>query len=92
MPVSAATASAWPAWMAALLELVGDLLPPGVLNVVTGKGSVISWIKLVQCLGQEGQLQTLFKPVTASIAVPPVFRRAYWSAPRIRLPAMFTRQ
>jgi DNA-binding XRE family transcriptional regulator len=34
----------------------------------TGKGSVISWIKLVQCLGQEGQLQPLFKPVTASIA------------------------
>ena len=34
----------------------------------TGKGSVISWIKLVQCLGQEGQLQQLFKPVTASIA------------------------
>jgi DNA-binding XRE family transcriptional regulator len=34
----------------------------------TGKGSVTSWIKLVQCLGQEGQLQPLFKPVTASIA------------------------
>ena len=34
----------------------------------TGKGSVISWIKLVQCLGQEEQLQPLFKPVTASIA------------------------
>ena len=34
----------------------------------TGKGSVTSWIKLVQCLGQEGQLQPLFKPVIASIA------------------------
>ena len=34
----------------------------------TGKGSVIAWIKLVQCLGQEGQLQPLFKPVIASIA------------------------
>jgi hypothetical protein len=34
----------------------------------TGKGSVTSWIKLVQCLGQEAQLQPLFKPVIASIA------------------------
>jgi DNA-binding XRE family transcriptional regulator len=34
----------------------------------TGKGSVSSWIKLVQCLGQEAQLQPLFKPVIASIA------------------------
>jgi DNA-binding XRE family transcriptional regulator len=34
----------------------------------TGKGSVTSWIKLVQCLGQETQLQPLFKPVIASIA------------------------
>ena len=34
----------------------------------TGKASVIAWIKLVQCLGQEGQLQPLFKPVVASIA------------------------
>jgi hypothetical protein len=29
---------------------------------------VTSWIKLVQCLGQEAQLQSLFKPVIASIA------------------------
>jgi hypothetical protein len=29
---------------------------------------VSSWIKLVQCLGQETQLQPLFKPVIASIA------------------------
>ncbi len=34
----------------------------------TGKGSLTSWIKLVQCLGQEAQLQPLFKPVIASIA------------------------
>jgi DNA-binding XRE family transcriptional regulator len=34
----------------------------------TGKGSVIAWFKLVQCLGQEGQLQPLFKPVITSIA------------------------
>ena len=34
----------------------------------TGKGSVTSWIKLVQCLGQEGQLQPLFKPLITSIA------------------------
>ena len=34
----------------------------------TGKGSVTSWIKLVQCLGQEAQLQPLFKPVITSIA------------------------
>ena len=34
----------------------------------TGKGSVTAWIKLVQCLGQEGQLQPLFKPVITSIA------------------------
>ena len=34
----------------------------------TGRGSVIAWIKLVQCLGQEGQLQPLFKPVITSIA------------------------
>jgi len=34
----------------------------------TGKASVTSWIKLVQCLGQETQLQPLFKPVIASIA------------------------
>ena len=34
----------------------------------TGKGSVRSWVSLVQCLGQEGQLQALFKPVVASIA------------------------
>ena len=34
----------------------------------TGKASVIVWIKLVQCLGQEGQLQPLFTPVIASIA------------------------
>ena len=34
----------------------------------TGKGSVTSWIKLVQCLGQEAQLQPLFKPLTTSIA------------------------
>jgi DNA-binding XRE family transcriptional regulator len=34
----------------------------------TGKGSVTSWIKMVQCLGQEAQLQPLFKPVIASIA------------------------
>ncbi len=34
----------------------------------TGKGSVSSWIKLVQCLGQVTQLQPLFKPVIASIA------------------------
>lgn len=34
----------------------------------TGKGSVQAWIKLVQCLGQEGQLQSLFKPVIATIA------------------------
>jgi DNA-binding XRE family transcriptional regulator len=34
----------------------------------TGKASVTSWIKLVQCLGQEAQLQPLFKPVIASIA------------------------
>lgn len=34
----------------------------------TGKGSVTSWIKLVQCLGQETQLQPLFKPVISSIA------------------------
>ncbi len=34
----------------------------------TGRGSVTSWIKLVQCLGQEAQLQSLFKPVIASIA------------------------
>lgn len=33
----------------------------------TGKGSMHAWIKLVQCLGQEGQLQSLFKPVIASI-------------------------
>jgi len=33
----------------------------------TGNGSLIAWIKLVQCLGQEGQLQPLFKPVIASI-------------------------
>jgi DNA-binding XRE family transcriptional regulator len=33
----------------------------------TGKASVTSWIKLVQCLGQEAQLQPLFKPVIASI-------------------------
>lgn len=34
----------------------------------TGKGSVSSWIKLVQCLEQEAQLQGLFKPVITSIA------------------------
>lgn len=34
----------------------------------TGKGSLSSWIRLVQCLGQEGQLQPLFLPVVASIA------------------------
>ena len=34
----------------------------------TGKGSMTAWIKLVQCLGQEGQLQPLFKPVITSIA------------------------
>lgn len=34
----------------------------------TGKGSVTSWIKLVQCLGQEAQLQPLFKPLITSIA------------------------
>ena len=34
----------------------------------TGKGSVTSWIKLVQCLSQEAQLQPLFKPVITSIA------------------------
>lgn len=34
----------------------------------TGKGSLSSWIRLVQCLGQEGQLQPLFRPVVASIA------------------------
>jgi DNA-binding XRE family transcriptional regulator len=34
----------------------------------TGKGSLTSWIKLVQCLGQEAQLQPLFKPVITSIA------------------------
>ena len=34
----------------------------------TGKGSVTSWIKLVQCLGQEAQLQSLFKTVIGSIA------------------------
>jgi DNA-binding XRE family transcriptional regulator len=34
----------------------------------TGKGFLTSWIKLVQCLGQEAQLQSLFKPVIASIA------------------------
>ncbi|MCE2780758.1 helix-turn-helix domain-containing protein [Limnohabitans sp.] len=34
----------------------------------TGKGSVTSWIKWVQCLGQEAQLQPLFKRVIASIA------------------------
>jgi DNA-binding XRE family transcriptional regulator len=34
----------------------------------TGKGSVTSWIKWVQCLGQEAQLQALFKPVIVSIA------------------------
>ena len=34
----------------------------------TGKGSLTSWIKLVQCLGQEAQLQPLFKPMIASIA------------------------
>ena len=34
----------------------------------TCKGSVTSWIKLVQFLGQEAQLQALFKPVIASIA------------------------
>jgi DNA-binding XRE family transcriptional regulator len=34
----------------------------------TGKGSVTTWIKWVQCLGQEAQLQPLFKPVIASIA------------------------
>ena len=34
----------------------------------TGQGSVRTWIGLVQCLGQEAQLQALFKPVVASIA------------------------
>ena len=34
----------------------------------TGKDSVTSWIKLVQCLGQDAQLQPLFKPVITSIA------------------------
>ena len=34
----------------------------------TGKGSVTSWIKLVQCLGQEAHLQPLFKPLITSIA------------------------
>jgi transcriptional regulator with XRE-family HTH domain len=34
----------------------------------TGKASVIAWIKLVQCLGQEGQLQPLFRRVITSIA------------------------
>ena len=34
----------------------------------TGKASVTSWIKLVQCLGQEAQLQPLFKPLITSIA------------------------
>ena len=34
----------------------------------TGKGSMTSWIKLVQCLGQEAQFQTLFKPLITSIA------------------------
>lgn len=34
----------------------------------TGKSSLIAWFKLVQCLGQEGQLQHLFKPVITSIA------------------------
>jgi hypothetical protein len=29
---------------------------------------VTSWIKLVQCLGQEAQLQPLFKPLITSIA------------------------
>lgn len=34
----------------------------------TGKASVASCIKLVQALGQEAQLQPLFKPVITSIA------------------------
>ena len=34
----------------------------------TGKASLGNWIQLVQCLGQEAQLQPLFKPVITSIA------------------------
>jgi hypothetical protein len=34
----------------------------------SGKGSMTSWIKLVQSLGQDAQLQPRFKPVIASIA------------------------
>jgi transcriptional regulator with XRE-family HTH domain len=34
----------------------------------TGKGTLSSWIKLVQCLGQEAQLQNLFKPHILSIS------------------------
>jgi len=34
----------------------------------TGKASLTTWIRMVQCLGQEAQLQPLFKPVVRSIA------------------------
>lgn len=34
----------------------------------TGKGSLTSCIKLVHCLGQEAQLQPLFKPQITSIS------------------------
>ena len=34
----------------------------------TGKGSLETWIKWTQCLGQAGQLQALFKPSVLSIA------------------------
>ena len=34
----------------------------------TGKGALETWIKWAQCLGQAGQLQSLFKPSVLTIA------------------------
>jgi DNA-binding XRE family transcriptional regulator len=56
----------------------------------TGKGTLASWLKLVQCLGQESQLQNLFTPQILSISdmerhhVPPRQRISRGSRPSKR--------